>query len=285
MLAVALPQGVDQFRVLLASAGMQPLLELVQDQQHLLTGAEHPSLADRRQGIDQAQLGRQIGADLPQRFQEPGLRLFRGRLDVNGQDVLRQPGQQPCFDQRRLAATRGSVDQPHPEGLVGVGLFDAILPEPNAVGQTVSVSWSGKQFQEEVGVVSIEGSQTFGDDLDWALVRIGSPGSDRLGCGFLGRAGGRTDDARRNHGRSGSRSGLEEQAQVFRHVPGGAVPLGRPLRECLQADPFQFLGDRVVDLAGWASFGGGDQLHDFQVRITSEWSVARSATRRRRRPG
>ena len=35
MLAVALPKGGDQFRVLLTPLGMQPLLELVQDQQHL----------------------------------------------------------------------------------------------------------------------------------------------------------------------------------------------------------------------------------------------------------
>ena len=31
----------------------------------------------------------------------------------------------------------------------------------------------------------------------------------------------------------------------------------------LQADPFQFLGDRVVDLAGWAGFGRGDQVQQF----------------------
>src|SRR5262249_12387296 len=35
MLAIAVPQGGDKFRVLVTSAGVQPLLELVQDQQHL----------------------------------------------------------------------------------------------------------------------------------------------------------------------------------------------------------------------------------------------------------
>ena len=52
--------------------------------------------------------------------------------------------------------------------------------------------------------------------------------------------------------------GLEEQAQVFGHVLGRAVPLRRPLRQRLLADPFQLLGDRVVDLAGWSGLGGGD---------------------------
>ena len=93
MLAVALPQGGDQFRVLLTPFGMEPLLELVQDQQHFLTGAEHSSGANRRQGTDQTPLRRQVGTDLPQPSQQPILRVLRGRLDVNGQDVLRQPGQ------------------------------------------------------------------------------------------------------------------------------------------------------------------------------------------------
>ena len=35
MLAIAVPKSGDQFRVLLASLGMEPLLELIQDQQHL----------------------------------------------------------------------------------------------------------------------------------------------------------------------------------------------------------------------------------------------------------
>ena len=53
---------------------------------------------------------------------------------------------------------------------------------------------------------------------------------------------------------------FQEQAKVFRHVLGGAVPLRRPLRECLLADPFQFLGDRVIDLAWRAGFRRGDQV-------------------------
>ena len=69
--------------------------------------------------------------------------------------------------------------------------------------------------------------------------------------------------------------GLEEQAQVFRHVLGGGVPLRSPLRERLLADAFQFLGDRVVDLAGWASLSLGHLLDDLRKRITPEWSSPR----------
>ena len=173
MLAVALPQGGDQFRVLLTPLGMEPLLELVQDQQHLLPGTQHPSLPHRRQGIDQPDPRWQIGADLPQCLQQPGFGLLRGRLDVDRQDMLRQPGQKSRLDQRRLAAARGTVDQPHPEGLVGVGPFDPGLPEPDAVGQTVPVPRSGQQFQEEVGVMLVEGPQALGDDLDRSLIGVG----------------------------------------------------------------------------------------------------------------
>ena len=43
--------------------------------------------------------------------------------------------------------------------------------------------------------------------------------------------------------------------------------------QCLLADPFQFLGDCIVDLTRWTRLGGVDLLHDLQVRITSEWSA------------
>ena len=52
-------------------------------------------------------------------------------------------------------------------------------------------------------------------------------------------------------------------AQILSHVPSGGVPVGRSLAHRLQADAFQFLGDRVVDLARRASFRRGDQVQQF----------------------
>ena len=68
---------------------------------------------------------------------------------------------------------------------------------------------------------------------------------------------------------------IQEVAKVFRHVPGGRVPLGRPLRQRLQADPFQFPGDRIVDLARWASLSLSHLLDDLPQRIAPEWSSPR----------
>ena len=43
MLAVALAQGIDQFGILLTPPGVEPLLELVEDQEHLLARSRDPS--------------------------------------------------------------------------------------------------------------------------------------------------------------------------------------------------------------------------------------------------
>ena len=85
MLAIAVPQGGDQFGVLLTPPGMEPLLELVQDQQHLLTGAQDASLPHAASESTSPILRRQFGTDLPQALQQPGFGLLRGRLDVNRQ--------------------------------------------------------------------------------------------------------------------------------------------------------------------------------------------------------
>ena len=184
--------------------------------------------------------------------------------------MLAQPGQQPRLDQRRLAAARGPVDQPDPEGRVGVGLLDPGLPEPEALGQAVPVPRAGQQFEEEVGVVLVEGPQPLRDDLDRPPVGVGLSGGGRERRGFQGRAGRRptVPGAARRRDRCRLRSG--GSAAGLRPCPWRAVPLRRPLRQRLQADPFQFLGDRVVDLPGRTGLGGGDLLQDLRVRVAPE---------------
>ncbi len=189
MLTIAVPKGGDQFRVLLTSLGMEPLLELIQDQQHLPPGWQDATPSQVCQRIDQPRSSGQFRTRLAQALEQPSFCLLRGRLDVDRQDMLRQPGQQSRLYQRRLAATRGTVDQPDPERQVGVDLLDLSLPEPDAVRQSIPVPRSGKQFQEEVGIMLVEGSQPFGHDLDRSLVGVGLPGGGRRWSGFQGRSG------------------------------------------------------------------------------------------------
>ena len=182
---------------------VEPLLELVEDEQHLLPGPQDPSRAARRQGLDQAQLAA-AGRDTPSAgpCSSRASVSSGGRLDVDGQDVARQPGQQPRLDQRRLAAARRPVDQPDPEGLVGVGRLDPGLPEPDALGQTVPVPRAGQQLQEEVGIVLVEGAQPLRDDLDRVAVGVGSPGTWRESACLLGRPGGELPAAGSAHASS-----------------------------------------------------------------------------------
>ena len=186
MLAIAVPKSGDQFGVLLASLGMEPLLELIQDQQHLPLRWQDATPSQVRQRIDQPQSSGQFRTRLAQALEQPGFGLLRGRLDVDRKDVLAEPGQESRLDQRRLAATRGTVDQPHLESQVGVDLLDLSLPESDAVRQSIPVPRSGKQFQEEVGIMFIEGSQPLRDDLDRSLVGVGLPGCGREWSGFQG---------------------------------------------------------------------------------------------------
>ncbi len=158
MLAVAVPQGGDQLRVLLAPAGVEPLLELIQDQQHLMLRRQDAAPPHVRQRIDQTQASWQFGTDLVEALEQPGFGLIQSRLDVDRQDLLAQPGQEAGLDQRRLAATRRAVDQSDLEGQVGVDPLDLPLPELDAIRQAIPVSRSGKQFQEEVGIMGVERS-------------------------------------------------------------------------------------------------------------------------------
>ena len=66
---------------------------------------------------------------------------------------------------------------------------------------------------------------------------------------------------------------LEKVPQVVSHVPGGRITLGRTLQESFQADTFQLLGNRVVDLAGWASLSPDHLLDDPGKRLRPEWSA------------
>ena len=66
MLAIAVPKSGDQFGVLLASLRMEPLLELVQDQQHLSLRRQDATPSQVCQRIDQPRSSGQVGTHLAQ---------------------------------------------------------------------------------------------------------------------------------------------------------------------------------------------------------------------------
>ena len=130
---VALAQCLHQFGVLFLPFGVEPLLELVQDEQHLLPSWQPLSTAESCQGPLQASFGRHGGAALSQARQQLGLGLICRGLHVDRQDVASQSRQQTRLHQRGLAAARRTVDQAHRKGVVRVGLVDPCLPEADTV--------------------------------------------------------------------------------------------------------------------------------------------------------
>ncbi len=66
---------------------------------------------------------------------------------------------------------------------------------------------------------------------------------------------------------------LQKKANVLRHVPRGDEPVNRSFGHRFQADAFQLLGDRVVDLAWRSGLRALDLLHHLGSRIAPKWSA------------
>jgi len=199
------------------------------------------------------------------------------RLDVDGQHAPGEPGQEPGLDQRRLAAARWAVDQADTKSLVGIRCFDPPFPEPEALGQAVAVARTGQELEEKMGVVLVERPQALGDDLDGRVIGVGSVAGHRGGRRRrdVHQAGRGADGAGGRHvsGCGGLRP--DEMLQVVGQVAGGGVPLGRALRDRLQADSFQLPGNRIIDLAGRAGVERGDLLEHLGRRFTPKRPPAR----------
>ena len=73
-------------------------------------------------------------------------------------------GSRPAFTKRRLATAGGSVHHAHGKRRVGVHLLDARLPETDRVRQSLAITRTGQQFQEEVLVLLVERAQPLGNN-------------------------------------------------------------------------------------------------------------------------
>ena len=87
-----------------------------------------------------------------------------GRFQIHGRDIRAQERQQSRLHKRRLAAAGGSINQAHRERLLGIPFQDARPPEPNALGQSVTVAGARQQLKEEIGVMFIKRPEALGND-------------------------------------------------------------------------------------------------------------------------
>ena len=107
MLAIAVPKSGDQFRVLLASLRMEPLLELIQDQQHL---------ALRRQDATPSQFCQRIDQPNPRGSSGQTLRKpLSSRASVSSGVASMYTGR-TCLPSRGRSPALTSDDFPQPEG-------------------------------------------------------------------------------------------------------------------------------------------------------------------------
>ena len=157
---------------------------------------------------------------------------------------------------------------------LGVRILQTRFPETDALRQAVPVVGAWEQLQEEVGVALVERSQALGHDLDDALA-FGSGGGSGNRVG--GTYGMRIDFRwHRNATRCGTAAELgQERSQIVGHVAGRVVAVRGSLREGLEANPLQLLGDAVVNLPRRARFVYPDPLQNLGSAGTAKRPLRR----------
>ncbi len=219
--AVALAKRVGERAVARASGRVEPLLKLVEDDEHFLA-ADTPRGAEAFKDLGQRCVGGDLGVVDPQGAEQPRLGLARRRLDVDRQHVIAEPGDQPRLDQRRLARSRRAVHQADRQPLVGCGPVELPLPEAEALGQPRAVARAGQELEEEVSVAGLEAPQPLRHDGRCLLVGREPKGAGRLAVAPV--------------------------SQVVGQLGGRGVTLGRALGQALHADPRQLGRDARIDL-------------------------------------
>ena len=171
MLAVDRRRRLRRLRVFVIFFGVQPLLELIEDDQHFCRRREPQP---RRSAASvSTRLGR--SANWGQRFLRPfSIRVSVSsavELNVDGNRVVGQAGSKPALtsDDFRSPTVRRSGRWRRSGRLA---LLNARLPEANALGQAIAIARPGEQLEEEIGIVLVERRQSFGDDGEGVIVEI-----------------------------------------------------------------------------------------------------------------
>src|SRR5580765_27666 len=119
---------------------MEPLFELVEDNQDFGSRTAIPAAAHRRHCRWQVQILRHMWAALSHGLQESRLGVERSRLDVGSDNSVGKVGNDSGLQKRALAAAARSVNQSHPERAFRIGLVQSRLPESDAFGKSVTVA-------------------------------------------------------------------------------------------------------------------------------------------------
>src|SRR5207237_9275588 len=123
------------------------------------------------------------------------------------------------------------------QAVLRVGGVDALLPEADALGQSLPIPRTRQQLEEEVRIMSVKRPQAFRHDLDGRGRGCWS-GGERI---WATRPTARPQDAIHTLSRM-----LQEMAEVIGQILGRAVAFRSPLGQGLQANAFQLRGNRLV---------------------------------------
>ena len=97
--SIALPERLNKVRMLYLRPGMEPLLELIKDNQHLLAYRNSLATSQCLQRFFEAQIVFECWTTLPQSIQKTGFRFFRCGFDINRDHIFGEPGRQSRLDQ------------------------------------------------------------------------------------------------------------------------------------------------------------------------------------------
>ena len=268
---VALAQGADELAVVGLGVGLQPLLELVEDDAGPWSrpvrpgprGAPRRPRPGRSRRAGRGTRGRSRRAGGPRSPRRGRRRRWAG--------PQRQPGEQPGPHERRLARARRARRSARRGTTARVGLLEPPPPGADRLGQAVAVARAGDQPGEEVGVLGVEGAEPLRDDRD---------GRQRRG---------RPPRRRATGGPSASAVAVPSRAsQLLRSSASSAaelVAVGHPLRQALQADPLQLAGDGALDLPGRLRVGRDDRAEDLGAIPRLGTATGPSGPGRGSRPG
>ncbi len=168
------------------------------------------------------------------------------------------------------------------------------LPEPDTVRQSFSISWTGQQFEKEVGIMFVEGPQAFGHDPDELMFRGRRRGRGCTGWARRNRSGGpRCDHRGRDRTTAfGAWAGLlvdgllgQEMPEIIGQILGGlnTAPRHASTRLSGRCDPvLSGCRHRTAVAAGPRNSSPAPSV---PLANPHETAGVRPAVRRRRRPG